>query len=111
MVDICLASDQNKENIPIQISIRLANNEIVRNSKQNGIWDRQDERHLGEYPIKFGKQFDLVITNDRQQTVVCIDGQFLFEYLHRQDPATITTLTIDGPIILHTVRMEKIIVY
>lgn len=110
-VDICLATDQSKENIPVQISIRLARNEIVRNSKQNGKWDQQDEKHLGQYPIEYGKQFDLVITNDRQRTVVCINGQFSFEYLHRQNPATISTLAIDGPITLHAVRIEKFVDY
>lgn len=93
-------------NIPVHISIRADLNTIVRNTMTNGVWG-EEELYL-EAPNQLipGTHFDLMISNRKDKVIVAINGQPSFEYNHRHDPTTISSLQILGGIVLTSVRFD-----
>lgn len=118
-ININLAATQNSGktlSIPVHISIRVDEAVIVRNSFENNAWHENEERDLeGAFPFVQGTHFDMMISQSGgggvdkdkpDKVLVAINGQFVFEYKHRLDPATIDSVEITGSVNLNSIRYE-----
>ncbi|KAH3828777.1 hypothetical protein DPMN_130760 [Dreissena polymorpha] len=81
-------------------------NVIVRNSKQNNIW-QAEERAVSYFPVAPNAFFEMIILVEQYCFKVAVNNNHLLEYNHRLQPlGKFTFLRIDGDVRITQVRFQ-----
>ncbi|KAI4893641.1 hypothetical protein NFI96_001089 [Prochilodus magdalenae] len=99
------------DDIAFHFNPRFNEEVIVRNSKSGGVW-QNEEKELSFFPFKPGKPFEITIICTSSKFSVKVDNYHLLNFSHRmKDIENLTTLVIDGNIILKHVAIGLSTVY
>ncbi|XP_031354522.1 galectin-7-like isoform X2 [Photinus pyralis] len=85
-----------RDDIVLQIAVRILDGFIALNSLQNGIWDDELKGHT--QPIKRADHFEMVIVCDFNKFMVSINDQLVCDYPQRIHYDRITHLVIEGEV-------------
>lgn len=84
--------------IAFHLNPRVREGIVVRNSMIGGRWG-QEERELGMNPFMEGQYFDISIRCGNQRFKVFVNGQHLFDFVHRlQSFSEVDMLEIEGDV-------------
>jgi len=87
--------------IVFHLNPRFGEKEIVRNSCTGGQWEKEERE--GEFTLKKGRTFDIIISNKGDAYQVFVNGEPFCEFKHRAAPDSVQELHVDGDIQLQNV--------
>lgn len=101
-----LSSKQSSyPNVALHFNPRFSDGIVVRNSKQNGSWLKEERE--GGLPISRGEAFSIsVLCQEDAFKILVNDTQFTY-FEHRMNPQNITHIEIEGTILLHKLIYES----
>ncbi|XP_046352573.2 uncharacterized protein LOC124132616 [Haliotis rufescens] len=73
----------DKADILLHTSIRTRTRTIVRNSRQNGHYGREERAHLSPFDIKVGQPFNFTAVLDKIGYTGYVNGDHYFDFKHR----------------------------
>ncbi|XP_061575868.1 galectin-4-like isoform X2 [Cololabis saira] len=83
--------------IALHMNPRVKERAVVRNSLTDGRWGTE-ERQLSTNPFMEGLYFDMSVRCGNQRFKVFVNGQHLFDFVHRMSFSEIDTLEIRGDV-------------
>ncbi|GFT82011.1 galectin-4 [Nephila pilipes] len=90
--------------IALHFDVRFFSHSIVRNSRTNNVWDRE-ETIISHFPFQPAVNFDMIIRIENERYMVAINGQHFVEFRHRLHPMSrFDTLYIENDIIVSSIR-------
>jgi len=76
---------------------------VVRNSKRNGAWERE-ERNGPAFPFHKGANFDMLVLNENNQYKIAVNGTHFIEFAHRMHDSAANILNIVGEVQIQSIR-------
>lgn len=76
---------------------------VVRNSKKNGTWERE-ERQGPTFPFHKGANFEMLILNENNQYKIAVNGSHFIEFNHRMHDSKVNSLNISGEVVINSIR-------
>lgn len=89
----------------VRINTGADKNVLVRNTKQNGSWGRE-ERQVPYFPFIRDQFFEMIILCDSDCYKVAINNQHFLVYSHRIPPSMVDRMTVNGDITLTQLRFQ-----
>lgn len=107
---VCRTQQQSSKlssnpDIAFHFNPRFPDGVVVRNSKQNCVWDKEERN--GGLPISRGEAFSIsIICQEDAFKIMVNDTQFTY-FEHRLNPKNISHIEIEGPLLLHKLVYES----
>lgn len=87
--------------VPLHISVRFDEGEVVLNTFSDGKWDKEKRK---KNPIKKGDTFDIRVRAHDDKFEISIDQKEFKDYEHKLPLDSITQISIDGDLYLNQVQ-------
>ncbi|XP_053532311.1 cytolytic toxin-alpha isoform X1 [Ictalurus punctatus] len=105
--DINLQTGPNQlDDIALHFNPRLYSNSVVRNSRRNGSWEREEVTPGG--PFVKGGAFDIIMVVKPEGYEVMVNGLEYCTFNHRIPVDKVTTLGVRGDVFMNTVSIIEV---
>lgn len=97
--------------VALHFNPRLSPKYIVRNSRIKGYWGHEETSSITKFDIPRGKRISVDILITEAQFFVSINGKHFCAYTFRLPISQVTSLEVNGPILVEEVNYRKVTVF
>jgi hypothetical protein len=102
----CGPGNVGTADIAVHINPRFSENQVVRNSFQNGNWGSPEERSGPGFPLQKGGQFECIMLVQNDKFMISINGQHFCEFKHRIPKERVNHVVIQGDLQVNNVMFS-----
>jgi hypothetical protein len=99
----CGPGDVGSADIAVHINPRFNENQVVRNSFQNGNWGSPEERSGPGFPLQKGSPFECIMLVQNDKFMISFNGQHFCEFKHRIPKERVNHVVVKGDLQVNNV--------
>lgn len=104
-VGVALAADRDDQDIPLYVSLRAHDQEVVFNNRVGGAWEKNENKH--KMKLKDGDFFSLGIIAENKEFDIYINGDKVGSFNFRQPVSNVKMVNVTGDAVLESVLITN----
>ncbi|CAJ0962815.1 unnamed protein product, partial [Mesorhabditis belari] len=94
------------KDIALRIQSRIGERKVIRNTRTDSNWGQDEADILCSFPLKRGKEFDMIIFCGDTEFQIYVNDVFVCNYAHRLPSPSINRVNIEGDLEVHGVHLK-----